>query len=570
MAVQDIAGLFKVLEKSGLLQAEEFEKVKAEVAAQPNKFDKPEKIARHWVQTGLLTKWQVMQLLSGKAAFFLGKYKLLNLLGVGGMGRVFLAEHTMMNRKVALKVISKEYCKDPEAIKRFQAEARAIAALNHVNIVQAYNFETEGDRYYIVMEYVTGKSLEEIVQKQGPLPIDDVVSYLRQSTRALKHAHDRKMIHCDIKPDNLLLNDRGQIKILDMGIAHLQDSSKNQKTESDPDDSDRKSKDDSAVMGTVDYMAPEMAAGGAEPDPRMDIYSLGCTMFFLLTGQIPYPEGTLMERILAHQDNPPRDPRELRPDTPKELAYIVLKMEEKKPEDRFQSMDEVLTALEAWSPESTELNILENAGLTSSTSNKKPAAWSSSAAKTSADVSARQTESFEFPIPGQGSVSTVSLTTLQSSGSATGEKSSPHVSGSGSGKGKPGSNVKGKKRTVKKAPKEGFLSQMDTKTKIIIGGAIGLVVIIAIVLALVFSGALSGSSSKELSPEEQAQQEKSSQERAAEILKKEREEAEKQDASGNSDANADAAPSDATEDNGGFSSGLHDLPAATPPPKSKK
>ncbi|MBR5709424.1 MAG: serine/threonine protein kinase [Thermoguttaceae bacterium] len=492
MAVQSTSALLKVLEKSALLTTEEFEAVKQEALDAPEQFNTPEKLAKHWIQTNLLTKWQVMQLLSGKAAFFLGKYKLLNLLGVGGMGRVFLAEHTIMHRKVALKVISKEFSKNPEALKQFQAEARAIATLNHINIVQAYNFESEGDRFYIVMEYVDGQSLEKRVLKEGPLPINDVVSYLRQSAKALRHAHQRNMIHCDIKPDNLLLNQDGQIKILDMGIAKLNDpKKKSQAQESEPKSDSQVKKDESNILGTVDYLAPEMASGEAQADPRVDIYSLGCTMFFLLTGQVPYPETTLIERILAHQEKPPRDPRELRPDTPKELAYIILKMEEKKPEDRYQSMDEVLAALDASFPESTDLNIMDSApvpdiersGVNSAANNS--AAWSTnvSAAGDTKNTNSKRSDSFDF-LSGTG-IST-SGSNLHPSHSAADnhskviDKKTAH------------SKVGKKTGTGKKKSGGAPLANMPMQTKIIIGAAIGAAVLI-LALVLVFTSGSSDS-----------------------------------------------------------------------------
>ena len=473
----------KVLEKSALLSTDEFESVKQETLNAPELYNTPEKLAKHWIQTNLLTKWQVMQLLSGKAAFFLGKYKLLNLLGVGGMGRVFLAEHTIMHRKVALKVISKEFSNNPEALKQFQAEARAIATLNHINIVQAYNFESEGDRFYIVMEYVDGQSLEKRVLKEGPLPINDVVSYLRQSAKALQHAHQRNMIHCDIKPDNLLLNQDGQIKILDMGIAKLNDpKKKSQAQDTDVNTDSHVKKDESHILGTVDYLAPEMASGEAQADPRVDIYSLGCTMFFLLTGQVPYPETTLIERILAHQEKPPRDPRELRPDTPKELAYIVLKMEEKKPEDRYQSMDEVLAALDASFPESTDLNIMDSApavseiernGVNSSANNS--AAWSTNVGES--DSKDQRTDSFGFlsgtGIPAGGTNISASHSSPNNH-AISADKKSVHSKNSkkpGTGKKKSGGNP---------------FADMPKQTKVIIGAVAGAVVLI-LILVLVFA-----------------------------------------------------------------------------------
>ena len=389
------------------------------------------------------------------------------------MGRVFLAEHTIMHRKVALKVISKEFSNNPDALKQFQAEARAIATLNHINIVQAYNFESEGDRFYIVMEYVDGQSLEKRVHKEGPLPINDVISYLRQSAKALRHAHQRNMVHCDIKPDNLLLNQDGQIKILDMGIAKLNDpKKKSQAQETAPTSDSQAKKDESHILGTVDYLAPEMASGEAEADPRVDIYSLGCTMFFLLTGQVPYPETTLIERILAHQEKPPRDPRELRPDTPKELAYIILKMEEKKPEDRYQSMDEVLAALDASFPESTDLNVMD--------SGSKIPDVDLSGTK---NVNSKRSDSFDF----------LSGTGIPTSGS---NLHSPHSSTDNHAKAsdkKSAHSKVGKKSGIGKKKSGGNpLANMPMQTKIIIGAAIGAVVLI-LALVLVFTSGSSDS-----------------------------------------------------------------------------
>ena len=525
MAVQSTSALLKVLEKSSLLTTEEFESVKQEALNSPEQFSTPEKLAKHWIQTNLLTKWQVMQLFSGKAAFFLGKYKLLNLLGVGGMGRVFLAEHTIMHRKVALKVISKEFSNNPDALKQFQAEARAIATLNHINIVQAYNFESEGDRFYIVMEYVDGQSLEKRVHKEGPLPINDVISYLRQSAKALRHAHQRNMVHCDIKPDNLLLNQDGQIKILDMGIAKLNDpKKKSQAQETAPTSDSQVKKDESHILGTVDYLAPEMASGEVEADPRADIYSLGCTMFFLLTGQVPYPETTLIERILAHQEKPPRDPRELRPDTPKELAYIILKMEEKKPEDRYQSMDEVLAALDASFPESTDLNVMDSgskipdvdlSGLNSAAKNS--AAWSTnvSAAGDTKNANSKRSDSFDF-LSGTGI--SASGTNQHSSHSSADN----HVKASDK---KSAHSKVGKKSGIGKKKSGGKpLSNMPMQTKIIIGAAIGAVILI---LALVLIFATGSSDSKTTAPKSAPASEKAKSDAPAEKAEKNKNEAEK-------------------------------------------
>ena len=232
-----------------------------------------------------------------------------------------------------------------------------------------------------------------------------------------------------------------------------------------------------------------MASGEVEADPRVDIYSLGCTMFFLLTGQVPYPETTLIERILAHQEKPPRDPRELRPDTPKELAYIILKMEEKKPEDRYQSMDEVLAALDASFPESTDLNIMDNSSVVPEmersgvNSAKNSAAWSTnvSAAGDTKNTNSKRSDSFDF-LYGTG---------ISTSGS---NLHSPHSSADNhvkpSDKKSAHSKAGKKAGTGKKKSGGAPLANMPMQTKIIIGAAIGAVVLI-LALVLVFT---SGSS----------------------------------------------------------------------------
>ena len=165
---------------------------------------------------------------------------------------------------------------------RFLGEARAIAALDHPNIVQAYSVDNDGDRYYIVMEYVDGLDLQRIVEDEGPLDFERAADYIRQAADGLAHAHARKMVHCDIKPSNLLVNQQGVVKILDMGLARL--TTEGDQAGGQPDEQ---------VLGTVDYLAPEQALGGPDFDHRADIYSLGCTLYFLLTGHPPFPEGTL-------------------------------------------------------------------------------------------------------------------------------------------------------------------------------------------------------------------------------------------------------------------------------------
>ena len=332
MAIKDSSSVIKIIERSRLLQLKDFESAKELCEQYPDS----QEFLKALLKKKIVTRWQAGQLLSGNTSFFLGKYKLVDLLGAGGMGRVFLAEHITMNRPVALKIIAKELVKDPEAQKRFLNEARAIAALNHPNIVHAYSVDKEGDRYYIVMEYVDGQDLEKIVQKEGPMDQERVAQYMYQAASALNHAHERGMIHCDIKPANLLLNQESdQIKILDMGLARFHSRSEGEDLNKN-------------VIGTVDYMAPEVAEDSANSSPQSDIYSLGCVMYFLLTGTIPFPGDTIPERIIKHQTEEPKNPQEFNDQISSKLCDICLKMMAKEPKDRYASCAEIEEELAKW------------------------------------------------------------------------------------------------------------------------------------------------------------------------------------------------------------------------------
>lgn len=329
------------LEKSELLTAEQLAEARQIAAGESDSYAAAKAMARK----GLLTRWQAAQVLAGRsaAAFRLGKYKLLELLGRGGMGSVFAAHHVTMNRRVALKILSKGLDRNPAAMERFLAEARAIAALDHPNIVQAYSVDNEDDRFYLVMEFVDGRDLAQIVEDSGPLSYDAAADAIRQAAEGLAHAHAKGMIHCDIKPSNLLVNNQGVVKILDLGVARL--------TGPKPAEADAK---DEKVAGTIDYMAPEQARGGAF-DQRADVYALGCTLYFLLTGHAPFPTGSIHERILKHQTEQPASILERRPDAPKDLVRIARKMMAKDPVERFQTAAEVAEALSHFNPAQREL-----------------------------------------------------------------------------------------------------------------------------------------------------------------------------------------------------------------------
>ncbi len=299
-------------------------------------------IARQMVADGWLTPFQAHKLAKGRfrGFFIAGKYKVLAQIGEGGMGRVFLCEQLLLRRLVAVKIMTLSTNLYPGAIERFVREARATAALDHRNIARVLDVEQTTAGPCMVMEYVNGKSLQEIVQKGGPLPVDRAAHYIAQAAAGLEHAHLAHLVHRDIKPDNILLDSTGTIKLLDLGLARFCLTEHN--------DNLTQRFDAQAVMGTANYISPEQAADSSEVDIRGDIYSLGCTFYFLLAGKPPFDSGTPAERILHHQGKNPRPIQEIRPEVPGELARVLGKMLAKRPADRFQTPAEVESALAPW------------------------------------------------------------------------------------------------------------------------------------------------------------------------------------------------------------------------------
>ena len=296
-------------------------------------------VAKHLINSGLLTAWQCEVLFSRKyKGFKLGKYKLLRHIGSGGMSAVYLAEHTMLKRQRAIKILPKKRVNDSSYLARFHLEAQATASLDHPNIVRAYDVDNDGDQHYLVMEYIEGKDLQTIVKQEGPLPLELACNYIAQSAEGFTYAHENNLIHRDVKPANLLVDQKGVVKILDLGLALYSDGENASLTMTHNEN----------VLGTADYLSPEQAVNSHKVDSRTDIYSLGCTLYYLLTGHPPFPEGSLAQRIAKHQTQMPEDIRKDRPDCPRDLVDICVKMMQKKPERRYQTMQDVADALEAW------------------------------------------------------------------------------------------------------------------------------------------------------------------------------------------------------------------------------
>jgi serine/threonine protein kinase/DNA-binding response OmpR family regulator len=299
-------------------------------------------LARQFVAQGKLTFYQAESIRDRKfAELVIGNYEVLDRLGAGGMGTVYRARHRRMKRIVALKVLAKNLGRTPVFVQRFQREVETVARLSHPHIVMAFDADEAEAGHFLVMEFVNGRDLATEVQERGPMSVREAVNGVLQAARAMEYAHSRGIVHRDIKPANLLRDVSGVVKVADLGLARLSEAL-------------GKSSEPAAgltqaggILGTADFMPPEQALDSTTIDHRADVYSLGCTLYYLLTKQVPYPGTTLMEILLKHRDAPIPALREARPDVPPAVDAIYRQMVAKKPGDRFQLMSEVVQALES-------------------------------------------------------------------------------------------------------------------------------------------------------------------------------------------------------------------------------
>jgi eukaryotic-like serine/threonine-protein kinase len=324
----------KAIVKAGLLSADDAQACWLAIPAAERPRD-AEAFAGALVKAGRLTPFQAGEVLAGReSSLVFGDYLLLEKLGAGGMGEVFKARHRHMKRIVALKLVSPQAMKDEASVKRFQREVEAAARLEHPNIVTAHDARQDRGIHYLVMQYVEGSDLSRLVKQQGPLKVDLAIQCILQAAAGLAYAHEEGIVHRDIKPANLLLDKKGVVKILDMGLARLDDASGANLTGTDQ------------VMGTIDYMSPEQGTSTHAVDARADIYSLGCTLWFLLTGRKVYEGDTLVSRMVKHRDAPIPSLCAARDDVPYALEQIYQRMVAKLPKDRYPSMDDVVRELE--------------------------------------------------------------------------------------------------------------------------------------------------------------------------------------------------------------------------------
>lgn len=330
--------------RSGLLDDEQL--AACWEAIEPAKRDDPEQIdrrlARKALQSRWLTLWQAQQLLAGRnTGYLVDRYRLLDLLGQGGMGRVYLARDTRLDRLVALKILAAERLSNPRALTRFQREARTGARLQHENLVRIYDFGESKGRYFLVMEYIEGKTIGTLLAERGPVPPATAARLVRQVALGLEHAHRKGLIHRDVNPFNILVTHDGTAKLADMGLAIALDE-------------EERVTRDGATVGTFDYVAPEQAKDSRAADTRSDIYSLGCTMYHMCTGRVPFPGPSLPEKLLGHQTIEPVPLARVVPGFPEGLSEVIRRMMRKSPADRYATPLEVAQVLEPYQDERAE------------------------------------------------------------------------------------------------------------------------------------------------------------------------------------------------------------------------
>jgi serine/threonine-protein kinase len=349
MPFASVPDLVQSLRTLRLLEPEQL----AELQRVQARFTDPLTLARHLIQRNWLTAYQVNQLFAGRGSdLILGSYVVLQRLGEGGMGQVFKARHQRLGRVVALKVIRKDRLANPEAVKRFGREVQVAAQIDHPNVVHTYDADEAGGTLFFAMEYVEGTDLTRLVRQRGPLPVARACDYIRQAALGLDGCYQAGLVHRDIKPSNLLVvvprpGDSGVravggtsghvVKLLDLGLARL--------TEADGTQATRLTQLGS-VLGTPDFLAPEQARDSRNVDIRADLYSLGCTLYYILTGKTPFGEGTTMEKLLRHQMEQAPPLERVRPEVPPELGAVVRKLMAKRPDDRYQTPIEAAVALE--------------------------------------------------------------------------------------------------------------------------------------------------------------------------------------------------------------------------------
>jgi eukaryotic-like serine/threonine-protein kinase len=332
---------------SGLLSAQQIDQARAGIRWSEKDDPDPgapptnRQLADRLIETGLLNAWQAQQLLEGRTKFNLGPYLMVDGIGMGGTGQVFKARHGKIGRVVAVKVLPLEKS-TPEAIANFTHEIRAMASLDHPKLVAAVDAGQDGNVYYLVTEYVPGMDLRKLVREQGPLGMSAAASIISQVAEGLEYAHAKGIVHRDVKPGNVLVSPEGDAKLSDLGFAGPLTGT----LELDPRHGQ--------IVGTADYLSPDQIRDPRNPTPAWDIYSLGCTLYWAVTGRVPFPGGNLGDKALAHCNLRPVNPRRLNPNLSEEFDEVLADMMAKDPAKRIASAQEVRARLQPFLPVSSQ------------------------------------------------------------------------------------------------------------------------------------------------------------------------------------------------------------------------
>jgi len=298
-------------------------------------------LAAKLVEMGVLTAYQADQLRAGRTKLRLGPYLITDFIGQGGMGQVFKAVHKMMNREVAVKVLPLSRS-TPTAIAHFTREIRLQAQLDHPNLVRAHDAGHDGNVHYLVTEYVPGTDLRRLVRTDGKLSQQQAAGVISQAAEGLGYAHQRGMLHRDIKPGNILVAQDGTTKVSDLGLAGFI-----QEADEDP----RAGK----VVGTVDYLSPDQIKNPRSITPASDIYSLGCTLYYAVTGKVPFPGGKTHDKARRHCEETPWHPHRFNPELSEDFVDVIADMMEKDPKQRIQTAEELITRLEPWATDTAPI-----------------------------------------------------------------------------------------------------------------------------------------------------------------------------------------------------------------------
>jgi serine/threonine protein kinase len=323
---------------SSLLTQVEIDEALAALGKPNRRSSKPitdEMLANKLVDMGRLNRWQADQLRKGRTKFTLSLYQVIDSIGQGGMGHVYKAEHSVMGRVVAIKVLPRDRC-TPDAIVNFSREIRAQAQLDHENLVRAYDAGHDGNVYFLVTEYVPGTDLRKLIRSQGKLNMNLAASVITQAARGLEHAHSRGLIHRDVKPGNLLVMPDGRTKVSDLGLAGYFGQS------------EQTDNYGGKVVGTADYLAPEQITTPDSLTPASDIYALGCTLYYAVTGKVPFPGGSPRDKARKHCHDAPLDPRRLNAELSDDFVEVIADMMAKRPDERLQNAAAVIARLAPW------------------------------------------------------------------------------------------------------------------------------------------------------------------------------------------------------------------------------